>query len=318
MSVPACTMGRMAARTFTLRSGRVVGLTGFGDADAERLVIFCHPAPGASGFDPDPDASTTSRAHVVSLDRPGYGSSDPWPHGTWPSITQAADDIAEYVRSVVLAESVIGVSRPRTVGIVGWSAGGRVALAFAARHPQLVDRVAIVGTPAPNDAVPWIDPQLQALSDQLGALAPDEAIDRLSGMLQGQVDAVRAATQPDEVPVEFIGIGAVDEQALARRGVRDRLGRMLMDAFRQGARGVAADILSYTARPWGFNPAEVKAKTLIVSGQADALAGVAHGSWYQRALPDAELEVVPGVGHLAIVPAWDRLLTHLAPAEVTR
>lgn len=309
-------MGAMADRTFTLRTGRVVGLSGFGDADAERLVVFCHAAPGSSVFDPDPDASAERNAHIVALDRPGYGSSDPWPPGTWPSIVQAADDIAEYLRSVVVAESVIGVTRPRTVGIAGWSAGGRVALAVAARHPQLVDRLAIIGTPAPNEAVPWIDPGLQQLSDQLGAMSPDEARSRLGEMLQPQADAVAAADEPGDVPLDALGIGPADQQALGRPGVHDRLGRMLKDAFRQGTGGVAADILSYTARPWGFDLADVQAKTLIVAGQADPLAGHAHAAWYQRAIPDARMEMVPGAGHLAIVPAWGRILSHLAPARV--
>jgi pimeloyl-ACP methyl ester carboxylesterase len=311
-------MGRMADRTFTLRSGRVIGISGFGDSNAERIVVFCHAAPGSSVFDPDPDASTERRAHIIAIDRPGYGSSDPWPLGTWPSIVQAADDIAEYLRAIVTSESVIGVSRPRSIGVAGWSAGGRIALALAARHPQLVDRVAIVGTPAPNEAVPWIDPQLQALSDQLGALPAAEAMSRLGAMLQPQADAVAAASQPDEVPLDMLGIGPVDEQALSRRGVRDRLGRMLVDAFRQGTAGVTGDILSYTARPWGFDPAQVTAKTLVVAGQADPLAGHAHAAWYQRTLPDARMEMVPGVGHLAIVPTWGRILSHLAPAQVRR
>ncbi|NUU07213.1 alpha/beta fold hydrolase [Leifsonia sp. C5G2] len=308
----------MADRTFTLRSGRVVGLTAFGDPDAERLVVFCHPAPGSSMFDPDPDASAERSAHIVALDRPGYGSSEPWPTGAWPSIARAADDIAEYVRSVVVAESVIGVSRPRTIGAVGWSAGGRVALALAARHPQLVDRVAIVGTPAPNEAVPWIEPQLQAMSDRLAAMEPDAARAQLSGMLQPQADAVAAASEPGDVPLDLLGVGAVDQQVLTRPGLHDRLGRMLQDAFRQGSVGVADDILSYTARPWGFDLADVAAKTLVIAGQADAVAGHAHAAWYQRSLPDARMEMVPGVGHLAVAPMWGRILSHVAPAGVTR
>jgi pimeloyl-ACP methyl ester carboxylesterase len=311
-------MGRMADRTFTLRSGRVLGVTGFGDSNADQIVVLCHPAPGSSVFDPDPDASAHRGAHIIAIDRPGYGSSDPWPLGTWPSITRAADDIAEYLRSMIQDESVIGGSRPRTIGIAGWSAGGRVALAFAARHPQLVDRVAIVGTPAPNESVPWIDPQLQALSDQLGALAPAEAMSRLSGVLESQVEAVRAADEPADVPLDALGVSAVDGVALSSPGVPDRLGLMLIDAYRQGAGGVAGDILSYTARPWGFEMADVQAKTLIISGQADPLAGHAHAAWYQRALPDARMEMIPGAGHLAVVPAWGRLLSHLAPAQVKR
>ena len=276
-------MGPMANLTYTLRSGRRVGVTTLGDADAERIVVFCHPAPGTSVFDPDPDASATRNVHIVALDRPGYGSSDPVPYGEWPSIVRAADDIAEYLRSVVLAERSMGVRRVRTVGIAGWSEH-TVLAAFQ-----------------------------KAESDRLGGLAPAEAIQQLSGQLQPQADAVLAAAEPGDVPPEAVGATAVDDAVLAQPGVRDRLGRMLHDAFRQGTAGAAADILSYTARSWGFEPGDVRAKTLIVGGQGDAIAGNAHAAWYQKAVPDSRMEMVPGVGHLVIVPAWGRVLAHLAP-----
>jgi len=303
----------MANLTFSLRSGRRVGVTTLGDPLAARVVVFCHPAPGSSVFDPDPDASANRGVHIVSLDRPGYGSSDPWPAGTWPSIVGAADDIAEYIREMKRTESPIGVNRPPTIGIAGWSAGGRVALAFAARHPELVDRVAVVATPAPNEEVPWIPPAMQQQSDELGRLAPDEARSRMSGMLQGQADVVRAADLEAGVPLDLLGAGPVDAGALALAGLDDRLGRMLKDAFRQGPGGVADDILSYTARPWGFDPGAVRAKTLIIGGQADPIAGHAHAAWYQRAVPDSRMEMVPGAGHLVIAQAWSRVLSFLAP-----
>lgn len=302
----------MANLTFTLRSGRRVGVTTLGDPVAERVVVFCHPAPGSSVFDPDPDESANRDVHIVALDRPGYGASDPWPFGMWPSIVRAADDIAEYIRDMKRFEVTIGVVRPPKIGIAGWSAGGRVALAVAARHPDLVDRVAVVATPAPNEAVPWIPPELQKLSDELGRQSADSALSRLSAMLQGQADAVRAADGEGSVPLDLLGAGPVDESALERRGLHDRLGRMLIDAYRQGPGGVAGDILSYTARPWGFEPADVQAQTLIVAGQADPIAGHAHAAWYQRAIPDARMEVVPGAGHLVVAQAWGRVLEHLA------
>jgi pimeloyl-ACP methyl ester carboxylesterase len=308
----------MANLTFTLRSGRRLGVTTLGDPDAERIVVLCHAAPGTSVFDPDPDVSSTRDVHIIAIDRPGYGSSDPWPPGSWPSIAQAADDIAEYLRAMNTTEGQLGIHRPRQVGVGGWSAGGRVALALAARHPELVDRVAVIATPAPNDAVQWIAPHLQEQVERLAALPPADAIGRLSEMLQGQADAVAAAGSPEEMPLDAVGVTAVDERILALPGVRDRLDRMLRDAFRQGPVGVAADILSYTARPWGFEPADVKAKVLVVAGQGDPIAGNAHAAWYQRQLPDARQEMVPGVGHLVVVPAWGRVLSHLAPGTAKK
>jgi pimeloyl-ACP methyl ester carboxylesterase len=307
----------MANLTFTLASGRTIGVTATGNPLADRIVVFCHPAPGSSMFDPDPLVSSTRDVHIVAIDRPGYGASEPLAPGTWPNIPRCADDIAEYLRSISRAEAQIGVGRPRAVGIVGWSAGGRIALAFAARHPDLVDRVAIVATPAPNEEVPWIEPRLTQLSEKLAALPADAALSQLTEMLEPQAQAVTAADQDDDVPLDLLGASEVDREALGRAGARDRLGRMLRDAYRQGARGVAADILSYTTQPWGFDFADVAAKTLIVNGQGDALAGNAHATWYQRTLPDARVEMVPGAGHMVIMPAWSNVLAHLAPGTLT-
>ncbi|WKK72245.1 hypothetical protein Q0F99_04400 [Rathayibacter oskolensis] len=44
----------MANHRFELRSGRGIGVSAAGDPIADRLVVFCHPTPGAGGFDPDP------------------------------------------------------------------------------------------------------------------------------------------------------------------------------------------------------------------------------------------------------------------------
>ena len=307
----------MANLTFTLASGRRVGVTTFGDADAERLIVFCHSAPGTSIFDPDPLVTSTRNVHIVALDRPGYGSSDPLPEGQWPSIQRYSDDVAEYLRFLRRDEGSIGV-RPGPVGIAGWSAGGRVALAVAARHPELVDRVAIVATPAPNEHVRWIPPELASMSEELGKRSPDDAIAQLGEMLDGQLGEVMNARADLPVPLDAVGASDVDSAVLELPGVRDRLERMMRDAVVQGTRGLAADILSYTARPWGFDVGAVKAKTLVVNGQADAIAGNAHATWYQRALPDARIEMIPKRGHLVIVPAWDRVLSHLGPSTKLR
>ncbi|NEN04614.1 alpha/beta hydrolase [Diaminobutyricibacter tongyongensis] len=307
----------MANISFTLASGRKVGVSTLGDADAERVVVFCHSAPGSSIFDPDPLVTNTRNVHILALDRPGYGSSDPLPAGEWPSIRRYADDIAEYLRFLRRDEGSIGV-RPGPVGVAGWSAGGRVALALAARHPELVDRVAIVATPAPNEQVPWIPPELASMSEELGKRPPDVAISQLGEQLDGQLGDVLNARADAPVPLDAVGASETDSAVLELPGARDRLERMMRDALAQGTRGLAADILSYTARPWGFDVAAVKAKTLIVNGQADAIAGNAHATWYQRSLPDARVEMIPKRGHLVIIPAWDRVLSHVGPGTRLR
>ncbi|MDQ1583776.1 MAG: hypothetical protein QOF36_1830 [Microbacteriaceae bacterium] len=305
----------MANIQYELSSGRKLGITGMGNPKASRVIVFCHAAPGSSVFDPDPVTSASRDVHILAFDRPGYGSSDPLPPGRWPTIAQSADDIAEYLYHARITAQNLGGDVP-AVGAVGWSAGGRVALALAARHPGLVDRVAVLATPAPDDEVQWIDPQTAAVTAHLGTLTPDDAIEQLTGMLVSRMGATMPSRGDDpEAPVslELLGETEADAAALAYPGARDRLAQMLRDAFRQGARGLAADILSYTVRDWGFDLDDVQAKTLLLYGDADAIAGHAHAAWYHGQLADSRIEMAPGAGHLLVIPLWGRVLAHLAP-----
>ncbi|HEX7277507.1 MAG TPA: alpha/beta fold hydrolase, partial [Acidimicrobiales bacterium] len=88
------------------------------------VVVLCHPAPGSSHLDPDPEATAAAGVRLVGVDRAGYGGSPPPPAGSVPNIAGYADD-------VVAVLDRLAIDRP--VAVAGWSAGGRVALAVAAR-----------------------------------------------------------------------------------------------------------------------------------------------------------------------------------------
>jgi pimeloyl-ACP methyl ester carboxylesterase len=271
---------------------------GEAEATGQHLVVFCHSAPGAGLFDPDPERTRSSNVTLISVDRPGYGRSDPVPTGRWATVASAADDIASVLESMQIER----------VSAVGWSAGGRVALALAGRHPELVERVVVAATPAPDSDVPWIDPEQRAELDRLGTLDPGEAHAELTRRLRSLVP-----TDPFSGEALWL-LAAVtsDEAALGDEGVRSRLGDMLRAAFAQGACGLAADIAGYCTQPWGFEPEDVRARTLLLYGSHDPLAGPRHGSWWKDRLPDARLEVVPDAGHLLVIPAWQRILAHVA------
>jgi pimeloyl-ACP methyl ester carboxylesterase len=284
----------------TLADGRRVSVHGTADGGGQ-VVVVCHAAPGSGGFDPDPAVTGSRRIRLLAVDRPGYGASDPPRSGTWAGVDAAADDLAQVLDGEGVASA----------GVVGWSAGGRVALALAARRPDLVERVAVVATPAPQEAVPWIpEPQL-AMLDDLRALAPDEVHARLTEQLAAAVPADAG----DDALLGMLGAGEADSAALAVPGARERLATMLRAAVRQGAVGMAVDIAGYCLRPWGFERAAVRAKVLLLYGSADPVAAGRHGRWWQSQLPQARLEMVPGAGHLLIIPTWDRVLSHLAPGS---
>jgi pimeloyl-ACP methyl ester carboxylesterase len=267
----------------------------------ERVVVFCHSAPGAGIFDPDPVETRARNVRLLSVDRPGYGGSHPVAAGDWATVASAADDLAAVLDTLYVDR----------VGVVGWSAGGRVALALAARRPDLVDRVVVLATPAPDSEVPWIARDQRDAFERLRGLPPDvvhaELAERLGAIVPDDPYSAEA--------LWLLGAASADEPALASDGVRIRLGAMLQAAFFQGSRGLAADIAGYCLQPWGFKPEAVEAKTLLLYGSRDPLAGPRHGRWWHSRLPDARLEVVPGAGHLLVVPTWSRVLSFLAPSR---
>jgi pimeloyl-ACP methyl ester carboxylesterase len=287
--------------TLTLPSGRRLALHRLATGPA-RTLVFCHPAPGAGNFDPDPAETGRRPVSLLALDRPGYGGSDPVGPNEWSTVALAADDVAEALRH-------LNVDR---VSVAGWSAGGRVALALAALHPALVERVVVIATPAPHEAVPWIPPPFQAALDALRPLPPAQVHaalgQQLAQMIPPEVD--------DDTLLGQIGRGPADDPALALPGARQRLTAMLRASIAQGPVGMAQDIAGYCLRPWGFEPSQVQAKTLLLYGNQDPAIGHRHGAWWQKQLPDARLEMVPNAGHLLVIPMWKRAMSFLAPGDL--
>lgn len=291
--------GRRVAVHRTTRRAAWLAAEGIPSGAEERTVVLCHSSPGAGNFDPDPVQTQTRNVTLLSVDRPGYGGSDPVAAGQWSTVASAADDLAAVLDSLQVER----------VGLAGWSAGGRVALALAARRPDRVDRVVVVGTPAPDDEVPWIAPEQREELERLRALTPEEVHAALGDRLGSLVPADPFSADA----LWLLAAGPTDEAALRAAGARTRLGEMLDAAFVQGARGLAADIAGYSLHPWGFEPEAVQAKTLLLYGSRDPIAGPRHGRWWQSRLPDARLEIASGAGHLLVIPTWSRALSHLAP-----
>ena len=280
------------------RLGRAVTvheLTPNAPADAP-VVLLCHSAPGSGSFDPDPDATAAAGVRLIGVDRPGYGGSAPVKDG-FATIGLAADDAAAVLADLLPAGT--------TAGVAGWSAGGRVALALAARHPELVGRVGVIAAPAPDEEVPWYGDENRAMVDALRGLPPADATARLTAVFEGLL-----AGAGDEALLGLAGVADADTDVLTAP-VRERLRAMLGAATAQGVTGMVADLAGYTLADWGFTPPQVTADVLLAYGADDERVPPAHGEWYRDRLPSAELQLWPGVGHLVVVPAWGRVLEHV-------
>jgi pimeloyl-ACP methyl ester carboxylesterase len=105
---------------------------GDGGAAAPPLV-FLHGVTGHARTWDDEAEALCAHYRVFALDPRGHGDSDPVPDGDYTTGT-LADDLEAFVDG-------LGLGR---VTLVGLSMGGRVALAYAGRHPDRVERLVVI------------------------------------------------------------------------------------------------------------------------------------------------------------------------------
>jgi len=120
-----------ADRTLTVH-GQRFHLTDWGPADAP-TALFLHGVTGHARTWDHEAAALADRFRVIALDQRGHGDSDPALDGDYTLPTLAGD-----IAAVVDALGLTGVS------LVGLSLGGRVAIVYAARHPERVARLMVV------------------------------------------------------------------------------------------------------------------------------------------------------------------------------
>jgi len=159
--------------------------------------------------------------------------------------------------------------------LVGLSFGGMHALHTALRHPARVDRMVLFATsPAfgldGTDADEWRRKRLDPLDR--GLTPADIAFDVLTA-----------------VGGPGIGSGELDE--------------MTASMARISAAGLRAAVACLPSHDVRGRLGEIRAPTLVVVGELDRETPVPYSELLAGSMPDAHLEVLPGIGHLAPVEA---------------
>lgn len=128
-------------------------------------IVLLHGGPGYdhSHYKPGFDRYTEF-AQLVYLDHRGQGRSDPDSRSNW-RLDVWADDVVAFC-------GALGIDRPI---ILGSSFGGFVALALAARHPEFMSSMILLGTAASVD--------IGRIVERFGELGGEEAAASAAAML---------------------------------------------------------------------------------------------------------------------------------------
>jgi len=184
--------------------------------------------------------------------------------------------------------SLLDVDR---VTVVGQSLGGGVALQLAYQHPELVERLVLVGSGGLGREVSWMLRALTLPGAELimPLLFPRIVADRGDAVSRRIHRLGIRAPHVAEMWRAYSSLsGAPDRRAFLRtlRGVVD-----------PGGQSVSANDRLYLAAGM---------PTLIMWGDSDPIIPIAHAHAAHAAMPGSRLEVFEGVGHFPHVEAPDR------------
>jgi len=238
------------------------------------LVLMWHHGTPNIGAPPGPLFAAADRLGIrfVSYDRPGYGGSTPLPGR---DIASAAADAA----------AVADALRVSDFAVFGHSGGGSHALACAALLAGRVTAAVSISGLAPFTA---------------------DRLDWFAGMGPGSQASLRAAVagrtvkqahEATETEPDFL---AADWAAL--EGEWGWFGSVVRPAMAGGPAPLIDDDLAYV-QPWGCDPATITVPVLLNHGGGDLIAPSAHSEWLSRHIPGAQLRVLPGEGHISVLPA---------------
>lgn len=253
-----------------------------GPADGH-AVIHLHGAPGSRREQhlvfPD-EVLTRFGIRAVSVDRPGYGNTDPLP-GSRPDRAQ----------DVLAVADALGIDR---FALVGVSSGGTNALTLAALAPKRVHRLVLLSAQMPYDD-----------DEAIAALQPGQSfgLPYLRGgrseLIEQYFADVRASTLANPVAgfEETTRTLSAREQAwYSQPWVRDAFVADMQEGLRVSAEGYLDDALT-SVRPFEVDVSTVQCPVRAVHGTLDDWEPLANLRRILAQVADAQLFLLEGMNH---------------------
>ncbi len=232
-----------------------------GPRDAPPIILL--HGFGASLHTWEPWARLLSdRYRVIRFDLPGSGLSPPDPTGDY------SDQRSMQLLAALMDQ--LGVARAT---LVGNSMGGRIAWSFAARHPERVDHLVLISPDGfASPGFEYLKKTQVPASVKLMRYILPKALLRMSLAPAYADPHVLTDALTDRYYDLMLAPGA-------RAAMIERMQQVVLS----------------DPRPW---LARISAPTLLLWGEQDRMIPFSNAADYLKAIPNATLVALPGVGHL--------------------
>lgn len=258
-------------------------------------VFFFHGSPGSRLFRPPDEVTQRLGVHLICVDRPGYGG----------SAFQANRRLLDWPNDIAALADALELD---SFAVCGHSGGGPHALACAYALPKRVRAAAVLSGAGPINSPGATKGMtfLNSLAFRFGQYIPWTGI----CLMVGRVFREQAANPSTAIDHDKESRPAPDNEILDIPEIREICMQSDQEAYSQGTIGLAQDIYLIT-RPWGFALEEIKIRVQLWHGTADNSTSLAMARYMAAKIPNSNLSICNGEGHMLLINHWEEILTAL-------
>src|SRR5690606_33275612 len=284
---------------YSLSDGRNLGYHQYGDLNGFPVFAF-HGLPGSRiWFKDDDEICKSLGIHLITVDRPGFGSSDQKKNRTFLDFS---DDIQELSTS-------LGLTRYSVFGISG---GGVYAAALAYKYPESIYKCGLIST---VNRFENGKPPKEMASENRMVFFLSKRFPWLMKLLLNQQRKM-IDKQPDSYVKAIMSntkhLCAADRMIMEKRENAEFMVIHMGEAFKQGVEGTVTEAKLFS-RDWGFHMNTIKVPIELWHGTDDTLSPVEPIKKLGDEIQNCKKNFVNRKGHfLTEYPdIWERILSSL-------
>ncbi len=280
-----------------LPDGRQIAYVEYGNPNGKPIILFHGNRNSRLMYEFISDYAYKSNLYVIVPDRPGYGLSDFYSHGS---------SIVDYPSDVTFLADSLDIDR---FAVFGYSCGGPFALACAWKIPERITAVGVFASIGP------LNPE-----SSFGIPSGLRTLYWLSGRIPWSVRISLGITSyvvkhhiDTYLKIIHSSLSKTDKEIYGRLGLREKLRADRIDGVRQGGWAAAYD-LSLAAK-WPIPLDQINTRVHLWQGLEDKVVG-RMGNYMARYISDCEAIFMTWVGHYWIFDHLPRMLDELLEYDV--
>ena len=269
-------------RTIVAPSGRTVAFFDRGPRDGHP-VVYLHGMPGSRHEQlliPD-DFVTARRLRIISVDRPGWGGTDPL----------EGNRTARSADALTVCDA-LGID---SFALMAFSTGGSYGIALAAAAPSRVELLLLASAQMPYDDEAFLD---RLLPDQR-SLLPALRGGRTDGLVEA-IELYRQHVLADPIAAlepSLVDVSERERELLENGWFKTTLRDEIVLGLSQGSDGLVEDLLLWP-QPFDFDVSAVACPVRAIHGMEDNWEPMENLRRFLPLFDDAQLIALEGMNHL--------------------